>query len=339
MFSLEQYIAAKERAALIDRSTQGKISLTGPDRATFLHGLLTNDIARLTAGTGTYAAYLTPQGRMISDMRVVESGEEIVLDVEPSVADSLAERLNTLIFSEDVQVKNVTQDLGEIGIHGPVAAKLLEGAMGIPAVRLQSLSQYDNVRAPGSAVTVVRDDAFGVMGFDVYLPALAAARLVDLLREAGAVRATEQTAEVLRIETGRPRFGVDMDTDTIPLEAGIEDRAISLTKGCYVGQEVIVRVLHRGHGRVARKLVQLEVAGDRIPVKDDVIVAAEREIGGITSAAFSPATNGPLALGYVQRDYVTDGTAVAVKSGGHILQARVRQLDKQLGVRRREGEG
>jgi len=327
MFSLEQYIAAKERAALIDRSTQGKISLTGPDRATFLHGLLTNDIARLTAGTGTYAAYLTPQGRMISDMRVVESGEEIVLDVEPSVADSLAERLNTLIFSEDVQVKNVTQDLGEIGIHGPVAAKLLEGAMGIPAVRLQSLSQYDNVRAPGSAVTVVRDDAFGVMGFDVYLPALAA------------VRATEQTAEVLRIETGRPRFGVDMDTDTIPLEAGIEDRAISLTKGCYVGQEVIVRVLHRGHGRVARKLVQLEVAGDRIPVKDDVIVAAEREIGGITSAAFSPATNGPLALGYVQRDYVTDGTAVAVKSGGHILQARVRQLDKQLGVRRREGEG
>jgi tRNA-modifying protein YgfZ len=336
MFSLEQYHAAKERAAIIDRSTQGKIALTGPDRASFLHALLTNDIARLTPGTGTYAAYLTPQGRMISDMRVVESGEEILLDVEPSVVDSLATRLDKLIFSEDLQVRNVTQSLAEVGIHGPASAKLLEGATGIPAARLQSLSQYDNVKAPGFAVTVVRDDAFGMMGFDVYLPAEDARRLVDALTEEGAVRATDETAEVLRLEAGRPRFGVDMDTETIPLEAGIEDRAISLTKGCYVGQEVIVRVLHRGHGRVARRLVRLDVDGDEIPVKNDAILAGEQEIGRITSAAFSPETKRPLALGYVQRDYISEGTPVAVKSGGRLLQARVRQLEKQLGVRRRE---
>jgi folate-binding protein YgfZ len=328
MFSLDQYNAAKGGAALIDRSTQGKISLAGPDRAAFLHGLLTNDIARLTAGTGTYAAYLTPQGRMISDMRVVETGADMLLDVEPSVVDSLAERLDRLIFSEDVRVTNVTRHFAEVGVHGPLAAQVLEGAMGIPAGRLQSFSQYDNVRAPGSDVTVVRDDAFGVMGFDVYVPAAEAERVVDALARAGAVRTTEDTSEVLRIEAGRPRFTVDMDTETIPLEAGIEDRAISLTKGCYVGQEVIVRVLHRGHGRVARKLVRLEVSGDLIPARGDVIQAGEREIGRITSAALSPGTSGPLALGYVQRDYVTAGTPVTVASGGRSLQATVRQLDK-----------
>src|SRR6266576_4210402 len=111
MFSLDQYAAAKEGVALIDRSSQGKIALTGADRASFLHALLTNDIARLTPGTGTYAAYLTPQGRMISDMRVVETGPEMLLDVEPSVGDSLAERLDKLIFSEDVQVTNVSRAL------------------------------------------------------------------------------------------------------------------------------------------------------------------------------------------------------------------------------------
>jgi len=328
MFSLDQYTAAHERAVLIDRSAQGKIALTGADRASFLHALLTNDVARLAAGTGTYAAYLTPQGRMISDMRVVETGPEMLIDVEPPVGDALAERLDKLIFSEDVQVKNVTGELAEIGVHGPLSAKALESALGVPAARLESLGEYDNVRAPGSATTVVRDSAFGMTGFDVYLPAPNAGGLVDALAKAGAVPMTAATAETLRIEAGRPRFAVDMDTDTIPLEAGIEDRAISMTKGCYVGQEVIVRVLHRGHGRVAKKLVWLDVRDAEIPARGDVILAGEQEIGRITSAAFSPQAGAPLAFAYVQRDFIANGTAVAVKSGGRVLQAKVHQLGK-----------
>jgi folate-binding protein YgfZ len=328
MFSLDQYTAAKERAAIIDRSAQGKIALAGADRASFLHALLTNDIARLTPGTGTYAAYLTPQGRMISDMRVVETGPEMLLDVEPSVGDSLAARLDSLVFSEDVQVKNVTRELAEIGVHGPLAAKALEDVTGIPAARLASLNQYDNVRAPGSSITVVRDAAFGVIGFDVYVPAADAGSLREALANAGAVPLSEETAEALRIEAGRPKFGVDMDTDTIPLEAAIEERAISMTKGCYVGQEVIVRVLHRGHGRVAKKLVWLDVQGSDAPARGDAVVAGDQDIGRITSAAFSPQANAPLALAYVQRDFLPGGTVVAVKSGGGILQAKVRQLGK-----------
>jgi tRNA-modifying protein YgfZ len=326
MFSLDQYRAAIEHAALIDRSTRGKISLTGADRASFLHALLTNDIARLTPGTGAYAAYLTPQGRMISDMRVVECGDEILLDVESSVGDALSERLDTLIFSEDVQVKNVTRDLAEMGVHGPLASRVLADVLGIAAARLDEMNQYDTIRVPASTATVVRDDALGVVGFDVYAPAADAARVIAAIVGAGAVPAGEETAEVLRIEAGRPRFTVDMDTDTIPLEAGIENRAISLTKGCYVGQEVIIRVLHRGHGRVARKLAMLEVTGDVVPVRGATILAGEQEIGRITSAVFSPKRNGPLALGFVQRDYLAPGTQVMVRSAGEILQATVRQL-------------
>lgn len=329
MSSLDPYKAAHNSAVFVDRSSRGKISLTGADRASFLHALLTNDIARLTPGTGTYAAYLTPQGRMISDMRVVETGDEMLIDVEASVGQALAERLDKLIFSEDVQVRHVTGNFGELGVHGPAAATVLERVMGIPVARLQSLEQYDNLRAPGprlAPLTIVRDDSLGLTGFDIYVPATDADALALAIVEGGAVKGAEETAETLRVEAGRPRFGVDMDTETIPLEAGIEDRAISLTKGCYVGQEVIVRVLHRGHGRVAKRLVGLVLAGDRVPARGALILAGDQEVGRITSAVRSPRMNAPLALGYVQRDHLAEGTELLVKSGEETLRARVCQL-------------
>src|SRR4029078_11546251 len=160
---------------------------------------------------------------------------------------------------------------------------------------------------------------------DLIVDAVNVTRVVDALERAGALRVDPATAEITRIEAGIPKFLVDMDAHTIPLEAGIEDRAISMTKGCYVGQEVIVRVLHRGHGRVAKKLVWLDVRDAEIPARGDVILAGEQEIGRITSAAFSPQAGAPLAFAYVQRDFIANGTAVAVKSGGRMLQAKVRQ--------------
>ena len=132
------------------------------------------------------------------------------------------------------------------------------------------------------------------------------------LGSAGAVAPTEETAETLRIEAARPRFGVDMGTDTIPLEAGIEDRAISFTKGCYVGQEVIIRVMHRGHGRVARRLVSIVLLRCAVPARGSKIFAGERAVGEITSAAtISPKQRAPLALGYVNRDHAAPGTELA----------------------------
>lgn len=331
MFSLDRYTEAHRAAVLIDRAAQGTLSVTGADRASFLHALLTNDIARLTAGTGCYSAYLTPQGRMISDMRVIETGDRMLVGVEGFVAAPLAERLDTLVFSEDVQVRDVTGELAELGVHGPSAAELLEHLTGVPADRLRSMAQYDNVHAhrahaPASELIIVRDDALGVPGFDVYAVPNSAGHLAAALVDAGALQCDPDTAEVLRIEAGRPRFGVDMDTETIPLEAGIEDRAISLTKGCYVGQEVIVRVLHRGHGRVAKRLVTLVLASDVVPSHGDLVFAGEQEVGRITSAARSPQMSAVAALGYVHRDHAAEGTELSVNSLGDRLYARVQQV-------------
>ena len=162
----------------------------------------------------------------------------------------------------------------------------------------------------------------GVPGYDVYVPAGDADALRAKLVEAGAVTASEETAETLRIEAGRPRFGIDMNTDTIPLEAGIEDRAISFTKGCYVGQEVIIRVMHRGHGRVARRLVSIVVAGGTgACARRARFRSGDRVVGEITSATASPRLGAPLALGYVQRDHAAPGTELTVNGS----QARVYQ--------------
>jgi tRNA-modifying protein YgfZ len=317
MFSLEQYNAAHNAAALIDRSSQGTIALTGGDRASFLHALLTNDIARLTSGQGVYAAYLTPQGRMISDMGVIETGARMLLTVERDIAAPLAERFDKLIFSEDVQAKDVTNDVIAIGVHGPSAARMIQQASGISVIGLAD--QYDNITS--GSVTIVRDDALGLPGYDVYVPAGGADVMRTKLVEAGAVTASEETGETLRIEAARPRFGIDMNTDTIPLEAGIEDRAISFTKGCYVGQEVIIRVMHRGHGRVARRLVSIVVIDGTVPARGSKIQLGDRVVGEITSATASPKLGTALALAYVQREHAVPGADLTISGS----QARVFQ--------------
>src|SRR5262245_34338543 len=292
MFSLEKYDAAHRSAVVFDGSSRGKILVTGTDRASFLHGLLTNDITALKPGTGCYSAYLTPQGRMVADMRVIETGDRMVLDVEGFVAARLAERFEQLIFSEDAQARNVSGELAEFGVHGPLAPILIEQATGIPSATLRSMADYDNLGtrwADGAADLIgVRDAQYRLPGFDFYVSdAGSAERLAAACVAAGALAGDDEIAETLRVEAGRPRFGVDMDTDTIPLEAGIEERAISFTKGCYVGQEVIVRVQDRGHGRVARRLVGLTFdASASVPMRNAAIHAGNREIGRVTSAAW-----------------------------------------------------
>jgi folate-binding protein YgfZ len=317
MSSDDQYSAAHNSAVVFDRADLGTVVVSGADRASFLHGLLTNDIARLTQGTGTYAAYLTPQGRMIADMRIIETGSRMLMGVQSDIAAAMAERLDKLIFSEDVQVKDVSSHLPLVSVRGPSAAAMIQRATGVSVLHLAD--RYDNLTA--DSLTVVNDDSLGVPGFDIYVPAVDAEALRSELVNAGAVHGGDDTYETLRIEAGVPRFGVDMTTDTIPLEAGLEDRAISFTKGCYVGQEVIVRVMHRGHGRIARRLVSLLLPSGKTPVHGDAIFSGDRQVGAVTSAAQSPKLEATLAMGYVQRDHAAPGTELLVNG----LQARVYQ--------------
>jgi tRNA-modifying protein YgfZ len=324
MFSPEQYRALREGAGLMDRSDRGRLLLTGEDRRTYLQGLLTNDIAALTAGTGCYAALLTPQGRMIADMRVLELGDAIAIDLEGCVRETVRDRLDQFIFSEDAQVIDITDARAQLGVYGRSAAAVVAQALRTitqledrapSSAEIEAMSLHANARwdRDGSPMVLVRSDDLGVAGFEVFADSQRAEVIRQALHAAGASDVDRETAEVCRIEAGRPLFGVDMDEDTIPLEAGIEDRAISLTKGCYVGQEIIIRVLHRGHGRVARRLVGLTLeATDSVPAHGDAIRSGEREIGRVTSAAISPTVGRAIALGYVRRDFTQPGTAVKV---------------------------
>jgi folate-binding protein YgfZ len=265
MFSLESYKAVSEQGGVARRVDRGVLAVSGADRATWLQGLLTNDVEAMKDGDTRYAAYLTPQGRMISDMNVVARGDRLLLDVPAPLAASLRDRLDGLIFSEDVQIADES-------------ASLLVWT----------------IVTTNALIDIVGD---ALPAEYAHLPA------IDL-----------DTFEVIRIERGVPRFLVDMNEDTIPLEAGIEDRAISFTKGCYVGQEIIVRVTHRGGGRVAKKLVRwmADDAAALVPLPGSTLRAADKDIGRVTSAAFSPANNRVVGLGYVHRDYTARDTDVTI---------------------------
>lgn len=308
MFSLDEYHAMHQGAGVFPRTDRGRLLLTGTDRRSYLQGLLSNDIAALTPGTACYATLLTAQGRMISDMRVFELGESILLDLELAVTDSVRAHLDMFVITEDVVVQDVTATSAQVGLYGPGAAATLA------SVKAQGLTLLHEL--PSSDV--------GIDGVDLVVPSGDAAAWTEALVAAGAVLLDPGTAEVTRIEAGIPRFLVDMDSSTIPLEAGIEDRAISLTKGCYVGQEVIIRVLHRGGGRVAKKLVGLALEGSAHP--GDIVRSETREVGRVTSAVDSPVLGKRLALAYVHRDFVQPGTPLNVRTAAGESPAAVVEL-------------
>jgi folate-binding protein YgfZ len=302
MFSPEGYRALTEAAAVIRRGDRGVLAVRGPDRLTWLQGLLTNDVVALPIGGICDAAYLTPQGRMIADVRVVNEAERTLLDVPASLAESLHKRLDSLLFAEDAQITNESSALAVIDVHGPRAPQIVTGER------------------------TVRDDVYELPGFSAFLPHAEVSGFVRRLCERGAVETTLETLDVVRVEAGRPAFLIDMDEHTIPLEAGLERRAISFTKGCYVGQEIIVRVMQRGGGRVAKKLVGLRFSSDALPQAGDVVRADGRDIGRLTSTVRSPRLAVPIGLAVLHRDFTEPGLSVRVASSGGLLAAEVASL-------------
>ena len=329
MFSSDGYWTLRKKAAAVRRSDRAVLTVTGADRATWLQGLLTNDVLALKDGQSCYSAYLTPQGRMITDMEVIARADRLWLDVPAPLAASLRERLDGLIFAEDAQVIDANESIVVWGVYGPDSQATLKGCLhkfvesgseGSRGGNEGSRGGNEGARGgnPLGLPCVISDSSFGVPGATIYLDAknplateIARLPLADL-----------ETLDVLRIEAGTPKFLVDMTDDTIPLEAGIEDRAISFTKGCYVGQEVIVRVTHRGGGRVAKRLVQWKDSSHSVSAGAK-ISSGDRDIGRVTSAAFSPAQDALIGLGYVHRDFAAAGTAISVVSDDGRVDATV----------------
>jgi folate-binding protein YgfZ len=316
--------AVRSGAAIGSISARAQVAVAGPDRATYLQGLLTNDIQALPEGSGCYAAWLTPQGRMLTDMHVLQSDAMILLDVPAEQVDSTLARLDQFVFSEDVRIESLAEAMTGVWVHGPRAAAVVEqvvhGVTGLgnwsnyrhATGTFDALGGPDRVRptsVEGEPVSVARIDQLGVPGYCVFLARATEPRFIAAAVSAGARVVSLDALHAARIAAGYPLFGMDMTAETIPLEAGIEERAISFTKGCFVGQEVVIRVLHRGGGRVAKRLVGLKAGNAVTPGAK--VSSAEREIGFVTSAAESP-TLGPIALGYVHRDFTDAGTSVQI---------------------------
>jgi folate-binding protein YgfZ len=329
MTNPQGYDAARRAAAFLHRDARGKIAVAGNDRKTYLHAMLTNDIATLQSGAGCYAAFLTPQGRMITDVRVFEVGDMTLLELRAEEAPALLEKLDAFVFTEDVKLGDLTGVFDELRVVGPTSAAVVarvvgRGGAAAPAAEdFAGWAEFQNARASfeGEMVLVAATRDLGLPGFDLFAERPHASRLAAALAEAGAVEMSPEAAETLRIEAGVPRFGTDMDTETIPLEAGIEERAISFTKGCYPGQEVIIRVVHRGGGRVARRLVGVTVAADAVPAYGAPVRAGEKEVGKIRSTAWSPALGRPIALAYVHRDFTEPGTELRVGEATAVVTA------------------
>lgn len=321
-----EYEAVRQSVGAIDLSHRSLIHITGSHRQRFLQAMVTNDTEKLEPGQGCRAALLTNKGKLVADFTVYADADAYWLDLEPGLAPVLIDALDFFIIADDVALTDVTEQWGLISLQGPDADELLMLACGQEVPPLPQLAHTD-CRIAGHNMRLIVRSHTGEEGYQLLAPADALPALWDALwehRHTCELRAVGLDAlDVLRIEAGIPVFGRDMTEDTIPMEANLTD-AISYTKGCYVGQEVIARLDARGH--VNRRLMGLILEGDRLPEPGDRIDAPEREAGWVTSAAFSPTLHQPIAMGYVRREVFAPGTALTVQTDGGAISAKVVEL-------------
>jgi folate-binding protein YgfZ len=308
----DEYRTILPGAGLADRPGRGHLRLDGADVASFLQALVTNDVSRLERGEGAYATYLTPTGRMLTDLEIHRRPEFWLLGLEAERAGPIMERLDQSIFSEDVRVTDVTGQLVEIVVVGGAAAGCVAAALSMDVERLDALRELGQLEWQNGFVA--RRGGSRLPMFSVVVGTAERADVTGRLRASGAGTVSPELLEALRIDAGRPRFGADMTEETIPLEAGLLDRAISTTKGCYVGQEIIIRVLHRGGGRVAKRLVTLSVAPlpGGVPPVGTPLLDGDRAVGQLTSVSMSLTALNVIALGYLHRDVAEEGRQVRV---------------------------
>jgi folate-binding protein YgfZ len=292
----DEYRALTEGCGLVDRAGRGRLALTGPDRREFLHGQITQDIETLEPGHGRYAALLTHKGKMLSDMRVLDLGDELLLSCERAGLQEIFNMIRRYKLGADVELHKRTLEMGELSLIGPDARRVAGAEVGP--------DEHDNVRARLGEhdVNLVATD----LGVDVFCAAEATEGVRGTLLAAGAVEVGEAAAELVRVESGRPRYGIDLDDNVIPQEAGLNERAVSFTKGCYVGQETVARLFYRG--KPNRHLRGLKLSAEVEP--GTPLLLGEKEVGRVTSVAVSPAL-GPIGLALVRRQAEPGSTIAA----------------------------
>lgn len=321
-----EYAAMEDTAGLADWSCSGILELRGDDRTRFLHGIVTNDIKALQPGQGCYAALLTPQGRMVADLRVFCLSDALLLTTEPSLRDKLAPALRKYIIGDRPQLADRSNELGVLSLQGPRWSQIVNNVFVVTSPT--QLYQHIEVSWADASIRICRVGRTRAGGCDLIVPISSLQQIWQALLERGRPQGLEpvglESCNVHRIEAGIPWFGYDMDENTLPLEAGLEKSAISFNKGCYIGQESVARITYRGH--VNRKLAGLLLAGGHAAPTGARILYGDQEAGWITSSVWSPGLQKAIALGYLRREISEPGTPLRIEDDQESTQAEVVSL-------------
>ena len=295
----EYYKAATQAFAVAEKDWFGVVKLTGAERASWLQGMVTNDVEKLEPGSGCYAAHLTPQGKIVAHLHVLADPDALWLSMERAAIPKLVAAFDKLLIMEDVQIADVSEEYSILGVLGPKASAALNAWLGQP---LHLEKPYSHRKSDDCRI-VLSD-----LDYDLWVPRGQADSVLRFFSENGATAIDHGTWDVLRTEAGIPVYGVDIDETTTMPEIG--ERGISYDKGCYIGQEVVAKVKYIGH--VNRRFVGLKLAGNGLPESKSPIQKGGREVGYITTSLFSPGLNQPIALGFVSRAAYAPGSEVEV---------------------------
>lgn len=313
---MAEYTALREAAGVLDMSFRGRLCLLGADRQRFLNGQVTNNVKDLRTGQGCYAALVSAKGKLQSDLNIYCLENEILLDLEPGYAAVVSQRLEKFVIAEDVQIIDASAHYGLLSVQGPKAAETIgkcpEDAMALAKIEDAALGETYLANHPRQRGA----------GFDLFVPIDAMKEMAGQLLSRGGRLCGWQALETARIEAGIPRFGADMDETNLAPEA-LGERAISYSKGCYIGQEVIARV--RTYGQVAKSLRGLKLEGEvkDVPVKGAKLFLGEKDAGYVTSAVRSPLCKAVIAFGYVRRGADQTGAELLVQTPGGKVPAQI----------------
>jgi folate-binding protein YgfZ len=312
--SMAEYRAVREAAGVADRGDRAQIRLWGRDPVKMVQGLLTNDLAGAPSGRGVYAAMLTPKGRTIAELRAFRlerpDGAEVLLDLPREALEGTREHLRKFVPPMFARWADVSAETGALGVYGPRSREMVARVLGTEVPALEEDAFTEAALGEDRVLVVGTRGAGGEEGYDLVAPAAALPELWRALLEEGAPLGARPVGhgalETLRVEAGVPRYGAELSEEVIPTEAfeavGMMPRAVSFTKGCYTGQEVIVRIAHRGH--VNRHLRGLRLGDGPAPAPGTQLFHPEtgKPVGRITSVAFSPLVGETVALGFVRRE-------------------------------------
>ena len=311
---VREYAALRHGAIVVDRSTRGRLRLSGASARATLTGLVTNDVDALTAGGGLYAAALTPKGKIVADLRVFAESDSVLVDCAPRAAAGWTAVVRKYVNPRSTPWRDESAALADVGVFGPQAGPIVAAALDLAPDALLTLPPYSHtpglIGGVAPPLLVARVPDLGIDGYDIFVPASERDAVWTRLTAAGAVPAGSAVCEIARVEAGRPEWGLDIDETTIPQEANLDELgAISYTKGCYTGQETVARIHFRGH--VNRHLRGLRFDHERLPpLHAPLLDETDKPVGDVRSAVQSPRF-GPVALAMVRREVPAGATIVA----------------------------